>query len=257
MVICKFNQALGKPLGRRKGKEWLEWSDEQNKTKSVVIWQPSVCQLLARRPAEGLGFIKLIPRNMKHSVQWALINSFDLEKYCSFKIKVVVVSCRFSLSSKYVPIFSTCSLHWYYEVWYISNIVDLADMLVKLSCILPLGRIKEIGIWLSNLFSKSIHVWAHLILPIESLAHPQLVFSMKRLTEFQLFPDGMWNNTGLKCISKTNSELTLCFTCSILLEEWRLSPNYQIQEIRLFMSVTRRKNLPSPFFNKLQIYHLS
>ena len=231
MVICKFNQALGK--------------------------QPSVCQLLARRPAEGLGFIKLIPRNMKHSVQWALINSFDLEKYCSFKIKVVVVSCRFSLSSKYVPIFNTCSLHWYYEVWYISNIVDLADMLVKLSCILPLGRIKEIGIWLSNLFSKSIHVWAHLILPIESLAHPQLVFSMKRLTEFQLFPDGMWNNTGLKCISKTNSELTLCFTCSILLEEWRLSPNYQIQEIRLFMSVTRRKKLPSPFFNKLKIYHLS
>ena len=231
MVICKFNQALGK--------------------------QPSVCQLLARRPAEGLGFIKLIPRNMKHSVQWALINSFDLEKYCSFKIKVVVVSCRFSLSSKYVPIFNTCSLHWYYEVWYISNIVDLADMLVKLSCILPLGRIKEIGIWLSNLFSKSIHFWAHLILPIESLAHPQLVFSMKRLTEFQLFPDGMWNNTGLKCISKTNSELTLCFTCSILLEEWRLSPNYQIQEIRLFMSVTRRKKLPSPFFNKLKIYHLS
>ena len=231
MVICKFNQALGK--------------------------QPSVCQLLARRPAEGLGFIKLIPRNMKHSVQWALINSFDLEKYCSFKIKVVVVSCRFSLSSKYVPIFSTCSLHWYYEVWYISNIVYLADMLVKLSCILPLGRIKEIGIWLSNLFSKSIHVWAHLILPIESLAHPQLVFSMKRLREFQLFPDGMWNNTGLKCISKTNSELTLCFTCSILLEEWRLSPNYQIQEIRLFMSVTRRKKLPSPFFNKLKIYHLS
>ena len=187
MVICKFNQALGKPLGRRKGKEWLEWSDEQNKTKSVVIWQPSVCQLLARRPAEGLGFIKLIPRNMKHSVQWALINSFDLEKYCSFKIKVVVVSCRFSLSSKYVPIFNTCSLHWYNEVWYVSNIVDLADMLVKLSCILPLGRIKEIGIWLSNLFSKSIHVWAHLILPNESLAHLQWVFSMKRLTEFQLF----------------------------------------------------------------------
>ena len=31
MVICKFNQAQRKPLGRGDGKEWLDWSDEQNK----------------------------------------------------------------------------------------------------------------------------------------------------------------------------------------------------------------------------------
>lgn len=54
MVISKFNHAWGESLGEgggedgKKPKERLEWSDEQNKTKSVVIWQPNGCQLLAR-----------------------------------------------------------------------------------------------------------------------------------------------------------------------------------------------------------------
>ena len=48
-----------------------------------------------------------------------------------------------------------------------------------------------------------------------------------------------------------------CVLHVVLFEEWRLSPSYQVQEIHFFMSVTRRKNLPSLFFNKLKIYHLS
>ena len=61
-----------------------------------------------------------------------------------------MVSCRLSFSIN-VP------SQWFVlgtgiGVWYFSKIVDLAEIFVELLCISTWGRIKEKGIWLSNLF---------------------------------------------------------------------------------------------------------
>ena len=56
MVICKFTIRHEKSLlGGEEGKRTsgIEQSDEQIKTKSVVILQPNVCQLLARHSMEA------------------------------------------------------------------------------------------------------------------------------------------------------------------------------------------------------------
>ena len=88
---------------------------------------------------------------MKH------LKSFDLyilvwKNVFYFKGRVVIVNCRFSFSVNVLlptQYFVLCTGS---EVWYVSKIVDLADMCVKLSCILTQGRIKERGVWLLNLY---------------------------------------------------------------------------------------------------------
>ena len=137
MVICKFTIRHEKSL-LGGGREKNIWNRTIRWTKQIKVCGHFTTKCLSTASQAqhgGLGLIQLIPRNKKHLMSFYLY--FWSGKMLLFHNWSIMVNCRFSFSIS-VPSY-TVQFNFVLctggEVWYVSKIVDLADMFVKLSSI--------------------------------------------------------------------------------------------------------------------------